>query len=201
MTDVTADGGAPTLVGISFSDSFRAREFLTAATRLAANGQLKLKDAVFVRKDADGNTRVQETMDPGPGRSALSGAAWAGLLGLILGGPVGWAIGAGVGAGTGAIAAKVVDHGIPDEWVQWFREAVQPDTVTLALLLEDADPSALVEEARRFAGARLVYVNLPATWETRIREALGEPATPAGTESAGTGTGAPLPPPQPLSET
>ena len=199
MTNVTADGDAPTLVGISFSDAFRAREFLTAATRLAANGQLKLKDAVFVSKDAEGQTRVQETMDPGPGRSALSGAAWAGLLGLILGGPVGWAIGAGVGAGTGAITAKVIDHGIPDEWVDWFREAVQPNTMTLALLLEDADPGALVEEARRFAGARLVYANLPSEWENRIREALGESSPPTGTNPAG--NGAPLPPPQPLPET
>lgn len=177
MTD--ADSPAPddetaTLFGISFADPFRAQEFLTAVTRLAASGQLVLKDAVFVRKDEDGHTRVQETIDPGPGPSALTGAMWAGLLGLILGGPVGWVIGAGVGAGTGAITAKVVDHGVPDEWVAWFKEAVQPGTTTLALLLENADPLALEQEARRFAGAHLVYANLPAAWQSRIRAALGE---------------------------
>jgi uncharacterized membrane protein len=197
MTDVT-DAEPPTLVGISFDDMYRAREFLSATTRLAANGRIKLKDAVFVSKDAEGNTRVQETIDPGPGRSALSGAAWAGLLGLILGGPVGWAIGAGVGAGTGAITAKLVDHGIPDEWVDWFRAAVQPDTITLAVLLEDADPAALVEESRRFAGAHLVYANLPPAWEERIREALGEEASPSTVSPERTSQ--PLPPPLPATD-
>jgi len=191
MTDevASADDTAATLFGISFADAFRAQEFLTAVTRLAANGQVKLKDAVFVRKDDDGHTHVQETMDPGPGASALTGAMWAGLLGLILGGPVGWVIGAGVGAGTGAITAKVVDHGVPDEWVEWFRAAVHPGTVTLALLLEDADPAALEQESRRFTGAHLVYANLPPAWEDRIRSALGESvgddvaASPQATDS------------------
>lgn len=35
-----------TLVAISFSDSFRATEFLTAATRLVAEDHLVIRDAV-----------------------------------------------------------------------------------------------------------------------------------------------------------
>jgi uncharacterized membrane protein len=172
-----------TLVGISFGDGFRAQEFLTAATRLAANGRLRLRDAVFVSKGEDGKTFVRETIDPQPGRSALTGALWAGLFGLILGGPVGWLVGAGVGAGTGAVTAKVIDHGVPDEWVAWFREAVQPGTTTLALLVEDLDRDALVTELERFAGAHLVYANLDPLWTDRIRAALHE------------SSGADLPPP------
>src|SRR6476620_5804608 len=113
-----------TLVGISFESAFRAQEFLTAASGLAAKGALKLRDAVLVTKD-------HETADLQPGRTALSGAVWAGLFGLILGGPVGWVAGLALGAGTGAIAAKVVDIGVSDEWVAWLRETVAPDTVTL----------------------------------------------------------------------
>jgi len=180
MSETSTDATPPTLVGISFGDAFRAQEFLTAATRLAANGRLRLRDAVFVGKDDSGKTVVRETLDPAPGRSALSGALWAGLFGLILGGPVGWIVGAGVGAGTGAVAAKVIDHGVPDEWVAWFREAVQPGTTTLALLVEDLDQQALVGELERFAGAKLVYANLDPLWVDRIRSALGEaPAAPA----------------------
>jgi uncharacterized membrane protein len=165
-------GKERTLVGVSFGDAFRAQEFLTAATRLAANGRLRLLDAVFVSKDDSGHTTVRETVDPTPGRSALSGAVWAGLFGLILGGPVGWAVGAGVGAGTGAVAAKVIDHGVSDDWVAWFRETVQPGATTLALLVEDLDRTALVSELERFAGARLVYANLDEQWLDRIRDAL-----------------------------
>jgi uncharacterized membrane protein len=161
-----------TLVGVSFGDAFRAQEFLTAVTGLAANKRLRLLDAVFVSKDDSGRTTVRETVDLTPGRSALSGALWAGLFGLILGGPVGWAVGAGVGAGTGAVAAKVIDHGVSDEWVAWFRETVGPGTTTLVLLVEDLDRDALVTELRRFVGATLVYANLDDQWLERIREAL-----------------------------
>jgi uncharacterized membrane protein len=161
------DGIPQTLVGISFADIFRAQEFLTAAT-----GRLKLKDAVLVVKDADGKTHVKETVDPELGRTAMSGALWASLFGLVLGGPVGWAAGLAVGAGAGAVTAKVVDLGISDEWVSWFREAVQPDTATVALLIEDLDRNALVDEAARFTGAELVYANLDDATLDRIKTAL-----------------------------
>lgn len=179
MSDPVDEGKPRTLVGISFGDPFRAQEFLTAATRLSVNGSMNLLDAVIVAKDETGRTMVRETVDPQPGRSALSGALWAGLFGLILGGPVGWVVGAGVGAGTGAVAAKIIDHGVSDEWVGWFRQAVEDDTTTVVLLAEDLDRAALVTELERFEGASLVYANVDPLWLDRIHHALGEP-TPAG---------------------
>ena len=169
-----------TLVGISFENAFRAQEFLVAASGLAAAGKLKLKDAVTVVKDNSGKTVVHETLDPTPVRSALSGAMWAGLFGLILGGPVGWIAGLVVGAGAGAATAKVMDLGVPDEWVTWFRDAVQPGTATVALLVEDLDRNALVAEAARFTGAELVYANLDDATIERVRDAFANrvPATP-----------------------
>jgi uncharacterized membrane protein len=160
------------LVGISFPDIFRAQEFLTAATGMGVRGSLKLDDAVLLVKDGEGHTVVHETIDPQPGRTALSGAVWAGLFGLLLGGPVGWLAGAAIGAGAGAVTAKVVDLGIPDEWVKWFREAVAPGTATVVLLAEDIDREALVAEAGRFTG-NLVYTNLEPDTMDRIRQALG----------------------------
>jgi uncharacterized membrane protein len=175
LFDRREDDDSPlTLVGIQFADSFRAQEFLTAATRLASTGKLVLKDAVFVAADAEGKTVVRETVDPSPGRSALGGAMWTGLFGLLLGGPIGWIGGMAVGAGTGAVTAKVVDLGIPDEWVEWFRKAVRPESVILALLVTDLDEDALVTEAGRFAGAHLVYTNLDPAGLQRVEEALGE---------------------------
>lgn len=169
------EGVAQTLVGVSFENSFRAQEFLTAASGLAAAGRLKVKDAVTVVKDDTGKTVVHETMDPSPGRSALSGAMWAGLFGLILGGPVGWIAGLAAGAGAGAATAKVIDLGISDEWVRWFRDAVRPSTATVALLVEDLDRDALVAETARFTGAELVYANLDDLTIDRIKAALDTP--------------------------
>lgn len=163
------------LVGISFADAFRAREFLTAVTRLASRHELVLDDAVVVAKNDEGKTFVEETTDPPPGRAALSGGMWAGLFGLFLGGPVGWLVGGAIGAGVGAVSAKVIDHGIPDEWVQWFRAAVREGTTTVAILVKSVSLEALVTEASRFAGASLVYANLDPSTTSRLRQALGEP--------------------------
>lgn len=165
-----------TIIGISFGDVYRSQEFLTAVTRLNANGHLRLLDAVVVTKDSDGKTKVRETVDLQPGRAALSGAVWTGLLGLIIGGPVGWIAGLGVGAGAGALTAKVVDVGVPDEWVDWFRAAVEPHTFTVVVLANDVDIDTLVSEAGRFDGGRLVYANLEPHTIRRIAAALGEPA-------------------------
>jgi uncharacterized membrane protein len=173
-----------TLVGISFDDPFRAQEFLVAVTRLASRGNLVLNDAVTIIKDEGGKTLVHETIDPTPGRSAINGAMWAGLFGLILGGPVGWAAGAAIGAGGGALAANAVDLGISDEWVAWFREAVEPGTATVALLLAELDRNALVAEAKRFTGAEVVYADLDPDTMSRIQQAL------AGSEHGGPTGGA-----------
>ena len=162
------------LLGLSFGDRFRAQEFLSAVTRLASLGSLTLRDAVVVAKNDDGDVKVQETIDPTPGRSALSGAVWTGLLGLVVGGPVGWVAGLGLGAGAGAITAKVVDLGIPDEWVDWFRAAVDRGTTTVVILAEDLDLGALEAEVRRFEGAELVHSTLPAYAIDLLRSALGE---------------------------
>jgi len=175
--DVTADQAniiPQTLVGISFPDTFRAQEFLTAVTRLRANGSLVLEDAVIVVKDDDGKTVVRETIDPQPGRSAMTGGMWTGLFGLLLGGPVGWAAGAAIGAGAGALTARVVDLGISDEWVSWFREAVKPGTATVAILASEIVEDHLVAEVERFAGAELVYANFDAEMLQRLRDALDE---------------------------
>lgn len=167
-----------TIVGISFDDPFRAQELMTATFRLASTGVLQVLDAVTIVKDAQGKTFVKETIDPSPVQSALSGSMWAGLLGLILGGPVGWVAGAAIGAGAGAARAKVVDLGVPDEWVAWFREVVQPGTATLILLLGHFDREATITELSRFGGGHLVHANLEPDAIDRIRAALQESPAP-----------------------
>ena len=71
-----------------------------------------------------------------------------------------------------ATTAKVVDLGVSDEWVAWFRDTVSPDTVTVVLLVEALDTDALVTEAKRFTGAELVYANLDDETIKRVEAAL-----------------------------
>jgi uncharacterized membrane protein len=159
-SDAPYSGEPEALFGISFNDAFRAEEYLLALRGLASRGDLVLSDAVVVYKADDGNVKVRETTDLQPSGTAVKGALWTGLLGLLVAGPVGWIAGLGIGAGAGALTAKVVDIGIPDEWVNWFKDAVHPHTSTVIALATQVNLTALYREAQRFAGAELVHTTL-----------------------------------------
>lgn len=164
---VVSDPDAPVIIGVSFDSALKAQEYLLAMARLRQDGSLDLKDAVTVTKQPGGKVNVTETIDPSPGKAALSGGVWMGLLGLVVGGPVGWIAGIGIGAGAGAVAAKVVDLGIPDEWVDWFKEAVEPGNSAVVILAEHVHVHALASEARRFQGAEVLYTSLtPSAMDT-----------------------------------
>jgi uncharacterized membrane protein len=169
---VISDPGAPVIIGVSFSRQVLAQQYLLAMGGLKESGALDLQDAVVVTKSDDGSIKVVETIDPTPGKAALNGAMWTSLLGLVLGGPVGWIAGLGIGAASGAVTAKIIDLGIPDEWVAWFREAVEPGTSTVVILADHVYVRALAQEARRFAGAELLYTSMPDDAYEQLRTAL-----------------------------
>jgi uncharacterized membrane protein len=169
--------GSEGLFGISFPRLSRAQEFLLALNGMAEAGQLVMRDAVVVVKDLEGKVRVAETIDPQPGRAAMSGATWIGLLGLMFGGPVGWIAGIGLGAGIGALTAKLVDLGIPDAWVDWFKDEVSPGTATVVALADDIDLGALSAEVARFAGAKLVHTTMTTAASTLLAGALVSPGS------------------------
>jgi len=188
MSDASESVQPSRLAAISFTDDLRAVEFMTAMTRLARDGRLNLRDAVFVVKDDKGKTYVRETRDLQPGRTALGAGLWSGLFGLLLGGPVGMLVAGGIGAGAGAITAKVVDVGVTDDFVDQLREMVQPGTTTVALLGDEIDTEAVLAELHRFEGARYVAGNLPLDGIRRVRETLGDATATTGPD---------LPPPMP----
>jgi uncharacterized membrane protein len=170
---VVSDPGAPVIIGVSFDRLVMAQQYLIAMSGLRESGALELNDTVLVTKDQKGSVKVVETMDPTPGRAALTGAMWTGLLGLVVGGPVGWIAGLGIGAVSGAITAKIIDLGIPDEWVAWFRDVVEPGTSTVVILADHVYVRALAEEARRFAGAKLLYTSMSDDAYDQLIEAFG----------------------------
>lgn len=166
------DPDAQVIIGVSFDNVIKAQEYLLAMGRLRQSGVLELQDAVTVTKGDDGKVNVTETIDPTPGKAAISGGMWMGLLGLVIGGPIGWVAGIGIGAGAGAVAAKVIDLGIPDEWVDWFKDTVEPGTSTVIILARHVQVHALAKEAERFQGAQLLYTSLPDHAMDRLDEAF-----------------------------
>ncbi len=172
--------GNDVLLGVSFGNPFRAEEFVLALQGLASKGGLILRDVVVVTKDGEGRVRGLESVDMTPVEAAVRGAMWSGLLGLLIAGPLGWVAGIGIGAGAGALTAKVIDTGIPDEWVDWFKQAVQPLTATVVALVSDVDLGALRDEALRFEGAHLMHTTLSPQSQAHLADAFGDPGPRSG---------------------
>lgn len=168
------DPDAQVIIGVSFDNVMKAQEYLLAMGRLRQSGTLELHDAVTVTKDDEDGVKVTETIDPTPGKAAISGGMWIGLLGLVVAGPIGWVAGIGIGAGAGAAAAKVIDLGIPDEWVDWFKQTVEPGTSTVVILARHVHVRALAIEAERFQGAELLYTSLPSDAIDQLDGAFSE---------------------------
>lgn len=180
MTDVPPvedpDGaGRQEILAVVLDKPTRASELLLALANLAGEGKVKMHDAVIVAKDEDGRSKVVETVDVTPARGALAGSWWGMLAGLIIGGPMffGAAIG---GAAAGALYAKLVDHGLEDQWVKEMAEWIAPGTSALLLLVDSGFHPSVLEELKRFEGiGRVAVTTLPAEAKADIEEALGQP--------------------------
>jgi uncharacterized membrane protein len=166
------------LLVIGFDDPLKAHEFLLAVLRLRNNDLLQLHDAVFVRRDADGRSTVQETQDLSTGRGALGGGIWGVLIGTLLGGPIGGLIGGAASAGSGVLLAKLIDTGIKDDRIGALRATVPPGSTALALLVSHLSVADLQRELARFPGATLVESDLPDAAVAAVRNALAQANDP-----------------------
>jgi uncharacterized membrane protein len=166
------------IIAIAFASAHRAREALLAALALQDLGKLAVHDAVFVVRTDDSTARVYETTDPTPADAAVPSSLLGALIGTLLAGPLGAVIGGALGAGSGALAAALIDTGIPDDVVIQLREMTAPGDTVLALLVSDVRGNAVLTELRRFQGARIVFATLPAAALELVRRALGPETRP-----------------------
>jgi uncharacterized membrane protein len=104
------------------------------------------------------------------GVGAMGGAFWGLLFGLIFFVPL---LGMAVGAAAGALTGSLSDVGIDDEFIASIRAKVTPGTSALFALTSDAVMDK-VHEAFEGVPAELIYTNLSADEEARLREVFGE---------------------------
>jgi uncharacterized membrane protein len=162
------------LLVISFDDALRAQEFLIAAARLQRDHELQLHDAVIIRREEDGTSRVTETTDVSPGQAGVGAGVWGLLLGTLFGGPIGGLVVGAATAGGGALYAKLRDTGVKDATIAELREAVPPGRTALALLVSHVSVADLQRELARFPHAELVETDMPPAAVQAVQEALRE---------------------------
>lgn len=112
-----------------------ADETFAFLENLSKSGVLDIKHAAVLVKDDDGNIKVEERGDVNSKQGAIFGAISGGLIGL-LGGPIGVIIGAAAGAATGGVAARKIDMGFSDEFLNKLQEELQPGKSALIVVVE-----------------------------------------------------------------
>jgi len=145
---------------------------------LRAFDLVDIKDAAVVEHHEDDSVRVRQAFDL-IGAGALGGVIWGALIGLIFLSP--W-LGMAVGGVIGAIAGKLADIGIDDNFIREVGHAVAPGGSAVFLLVRSMTADkvlARIEEAG-YRG-RVLRSSLSEGDEARLREAFSGPqgAVPA----------------------
>ncbi len=156
-----------TLVAIAYPDKDRALEVRRVLGGLQKQYLVDLVDAVVVTRDDKGEVHLDQSV-PLIGRSAVTGALWGMLIGLLFFSPI---IGAALGAGWGAIAGKLSDYGIDDNFMRELAEKFQPNTSALFVLARGGVPDRVLPEIAKYGGT-VIQTSLPPETEEQLRSAL-----------------------------
>jgi uncharacterized membrane protein len=161
-----------TLVAIAYPDidtAERVRQELIQATK---EQLLRLDDAVVVEHRPDGKIKLHQAMST-TGAGAAGGALWGGLIGLLFLAPL---FGMAVGAASGAIAGKVSDVGVNDDFMKDLGARMQPGGAALIALGSTEARDKVLDRVKGYGG-EIIQTSLSSEDEERLRTALeGSPA-------------------------
>jgi uncharacterized membrane protein len=163
-----------TLVAIAYPDAGTAEQVRQELIRATKEHLLRLEDAVVVENQQDGKIRLHQAMST-TGAGAAGGALWGGLIGLIFLAPL---FGMAVGAASGAVAGKVSDVGVDDNFMKDLGAKLQPGGAAL-IALGSTDARDKVIERLQPYGGEIIQTSLSSEEEERLRAALGQQATTA----------------------
>ena len=91
------------------------------------------------------------------------------VLGALLGVPV---AGLALGAATGALAAKFIDLGIPQDFVDELTRAIEPGRIVVAILARTHDSDAVLAAVTAIEGGTVVAGDLPAEVMAAVDDAV-----------------------------
>jgi uncharacterized membrane protein len=165
---VTKGSTTSTLAVIKFNDETGADAMREELGRLQKEELIKLDDAAVVVRRADGKVKVRQATSL-VGAGALGGAFWGMLIGLLFFAP--W-LGLAVGAASGALAGKMSDVGVDDNFIKQVGAAIQPGQSALFVLVREATTDKVIEALKPYGG-EIIHTNLSSEDEAKLKAAFG----------------------------
>jgi uncharacterized membrane protein len=157
-----------TLAVVKFENQTGADAMREELGRLQQQELIKLEDAAVVVRRPDGKVKVKQATSL-VGAGALGGAFWGMLIGLLFFMP--W-LGMAVGAASGALAGKMQDIGVDDNFIKQVGASIQPGQSALFVLSREASTEKVIEALKPYGG-EIIYTNLSNEDEAKLREAFG----------------------------
>jgi uncharacterized membrane protein len=160
-----------TLVAIAYPDAATAERVRAELVQATKEHLLDLEDAVVVEHRPDGKIKLHQAMST-TGAGAAGGALWGGLIGLIFLAPL---FGMAIGAASGAVAGKVSDVGVNDNFMKELGAQMPPGGAALIALGRSDAPNRVIDRVKSYGG-HVIQTSLDEDAEARLRVALGEEA-------------------------
>ena len=160
-----------TLIAVAYPDAQTAAQVRDELILAAKERLIQLEDAVVVEHRPDGTVKLHQATHPAASAGGR-GALWGGFIGLLFLVPL---LGIALGATSGAVAGKLADDGVDDEFMRRLVTSIPPGGAALVLLGRTASRDKVIERVRPFGGT-LLQTSLSGDDEERLRHALGEPS-------------------------
>jgi uncharacterized membrane protein len=160
-----------TLIAIAYEDAETAEKVRGELIQATKEHLYTLEDAVVVEHQPDGKIKLRQVRGT-TGMGAAGGAMWGGLIGLLFLAPL---FGMAIGAASGALAGKMTDVGINDNFMKELGAKMAPGGAALIVLGRAQAPEKVLERIRPYGG-EILQTSLDDQDEAHLRAALGEPA-------------------------
>jgi uncharacterized membrane protein len=155
------------LIAIAYPDETTAVQAMQTAEELAEELIIEPDAIAAIIRNKDGKFKTI-TNHHSVGAGATWGGFWGLLFGLLFFVPF---FGLAIGAGIGALMGKVEKSGLDKEFQQQVRDALQPGTSALFLIVEKVTPDKAVDALKQYGGT-VLKSSLSKETEDELQEAL-----------------------------
>jgi uncharacterized membrane protein len=158
------------LVAIAYPNLETAREVVQNVGEAQKAHLIELDDLVIAEHRNDGKIKLHQPSLAGVG--AAGGALWGGLIGLIFLVPL---FGMAIGAASGAVAGKLSDSGVDDNFMKDLGAKLEPGSAAVIALIRTVNAEKLLAEVK--IPGDVIQTSLTDDGEQALRDALAAAGT------------------------